>query len=60
MRTSVVIGLFVLLVASAPLLAQEALDLDGALAVFQNDHVAVEHSDEGKALLEEVIALLSR
>jgi len=58
MRTSVAIGLFVLLAVSAPLLAQEALDLDGALAVFQNDHVAVEYSDAGKAVLEEVIGVL--
>jgi len=41
-----------------PLLAQDALDLDGALALIQNDHVAVSFDDAGKALLEDMIAAL--
>jgi len=41
-----------------PLLAQDALDLEGALALYQDDHIALEFSEAGKLQLEELIDVL--
>ena len=53
-----VLGVCVAALFCFPLVAQDVLDLDGAVALFQNDHIAVSHDEAGQALIGEMIDAL--
>ena len=56
MRKACVLALCTVVMGSFALLAQDVMDLDTAQSFFVNDQINVEHSDAGKAQLEQIIA----